>query len=199
MKKEITFLFIFISMLSCNSKENQIVKKANQWFEMSKWCVDFPYKVDQSTNIVEFYKQYKNNRTEWEAAYSFLVENNLTEMKTGRYELTEKGTYATVTDYLTKDHNSAKYEAHRKYIDIQYVASGEEYVDILPLSSITEFSEYDPERDIVFFNGYEGKRLHAHNKKIFFFFPENVHKPCLNVGESKKVRKIVVKIPVAES
>jgi YhcH/YjgK/YiaL family protein len=58
-----------------------------------------------------------------------------------------------IHEYLTKDENSSLLEAHKKYIDIQYVIQGEEIIGIAMLSSTLEATEYSQERDIIFLNG----------------------------------------------
>ena len=40
----------------------------------------------------------------------------------------------SVSEYLTKNEEDAKFEAHHKYIDIQYVINGAEQMSITPLS-----------------------------------------------------------------
>jgi YhcH/YjgK/YiaL family protein len=191
---------ITLLLVGCSGTNREVTdEKFTEWIKSSQWITDFPFRLDKNIDSKSFYVQNKRNEAEWNAAYNFLKSNDLSQMPTGRYDLTPKGTYATVTDYQTKEHETAKYEAHRKYIDIQYVAYGEEYIDILPLSEIKEEAEYDAEKDIVFYNGHLRKRLKATNKEIFVFFPEDAHKPCLKIDTVKPVRKIVVKIPFSNN
>ena len=45
---------------------------------------------------------------------------------------------AIVSEYETKEQNELGYEAHREYIDIQYLISGEEKICCVPLEYLKE-------------------------------------------------------------
>lgn len=188
-------------MVGCKSESKKTATlsdvEVKEWAAASKWYTGLSIKPDLSINQAMFASQNMKNGKSWEAAYKFLRENDLEKLAIGRYDLLD-GTYATVSEYKTKEPDSAKYEAHRKYIDIQYVQSGCEYIDLLPMSGIKEKAVYDEKSDILFFVGKEGKRLYADNNHFFVFFPEDVHRPCLKVDSVSTVRKIVVKIPLVD-
>ena len=165
--------------------------------QASAWETGLGLKMDKSANIQLFIEQSTANETEWKVAYDFLKNNDLSKLDTGRYELSSAGTYATVSIYTTKEPETAKYEAHRNYIDIQYVADGEEYIEIIPLEELKEGLPYDPRADILFFNDdTKGKKRLADKTCFFVFFPDDAHKPCLKTKAPSIVRKVVVKIPV---
>lgn len=156
--------------------------------------LNLPFKPSPSINKQLLTEQQVKNEAAWKAAFKFLNDNDLSTLAVGRYELTD-GVYATVSDYQTKEPEMAKYEAHRKYIDIQYVVEGCEYIELMSLKDIKEPADYKEESDIAFFKGKKGNRLYVDKEHYFVFFPEDAHKPCLKVDTSSKVRKIVVKVP----
>ena len=124
-----------------------------------------------------------------------MSESDFNNMNEGRYELGGE-VYATITDYNTKNISVADYEAHRKFIDIQYVPKGREYIGLTSLDDIISIIQpYDEEKDIEFFHKPDDNLLLADPARYFVFFPTDGHKPCLRVGSSDKVRKVVVKIP----
>jgi len=72
-------------------------------------------------------------------------------MNEGRYDL-GGGVYSTITDYFTKESSTVNYEAHRRFIDIQYVSRGMEYIGLTSLNDIISIIQpYDDEKDIEFF------------------------------------------------
>jgi YhcH/YjgK/YiaL family protein len=165
----------------------------------SAWNGELPFKPDTGIDAREFVRQNVVNRPAWEAAFDFLQKNDLAALPPGRYDLPAEGVYATVSDYPAKERDSCRYEAHRKYIDIQYVAGGAEYIELLPLRLISEEQRYDEEKDILFFEDKtQGEMLYADKNRFFVFFPEDAHKPCLKADWGGTVRKIVVKIPVKD-
>ena len=58
---------------------------------------------------------------------------------------------AIVSEYSTKVKNEYGYEAHREYIDIQYLISGEEKICCLPLEYLIETKSYNEEQDATFY------------------------------------------------
>ena len=149
------------------------------------------------TNVEVFKAQYKANKAEWDAALDFLKNNDLETIALGRYDLTPNGTYANVQEYETSLRGA--YEAHRKYIDIQYIVSGEEIIEIAPLEDAeNEFRPYSEERDCANFASAKNPVSVLATSKVFcVLFPSEAHKPCIANGEPAHVRKVCVKVPYA--
>ena len=66
------------------------------------------------------------------AALAFLRRDDLGAMAAGTYELDGRRLYALVQDYQTKPAGDGKWEAHRRYIDLQYVVYGCEQFGCAP-------------------------------------------------------------------
>lgn len=201
MKKLFIYLVVLFVMVACNqNKSGQWSDcEIDEWFGQSEWSTALNMKPEISINKRLFAEQCMANSEAWAASLRFLKENNLVEMAPGKYDLTSDGVYATVSDYITKDIDTVFYEAHRKYIDIQYIASGREYIAITTLENIDSVKQvYDEVNDIEFFQKTDDRFVLADSTKFFVFFPSDPHKPCLKVDENSKVRKIVIKIPIKE-
>ena len=56
-------------------------------------------------------------------------------------------------------------------------------------------SEYNEEKDVFFLKG-EGDMLLVKEGTFAIFAPEDVHMPTINAGNTKHVKKVVVKILV---
>ncbi len=162
---------------------------------LEKWFL-LPWKPDVSINKEILSEQISQNENAWQAAYEFLKRNDLSTLENGHYELSN-GTYAAVSEYKTKDPETARYEVHRTYIDIQYVIKGEEYIEVLPLDMFKEEQHYDKDKDIIFFEeNPNGTKLYADNGHFFVFFPDEAHKPGLKINtNNEEVKKVVIKIP----
>lgn len=167
-------------------------KKINMWYETSEWQ-NLPIKPDASIDIREFVEQNVLSSEEWNAAYDFISDTDFDEILPGKYELTESGVFVTVTDYMTKE--PALFEAHRKYIDLQYVVRGQEYIAIGDTRGKTPSVVFNEEKDAEFYTLDESHACLADSTVFFVLFPKDAHKPCIKVDVSSPVRKIVVKIP----
>lgn len=91
------------------------------------------------------------------------------------------------------------FEAHRKYIDIQVVAEGEELMEVADAARMTVRQPYNAERDlIVYEDSTEASQFRVFPGQVAVFFPSDVHMPTLRIRtDGVIVRKSVVKVPVA--
>ncbi len=114
----------------------------------------------------------------------------------GRYQLSGDN-YANVDLYTTGEVNPLGYEAHRRYIDIQFLLFGEEEVKVCNISEIDCISQYDPGRDVAFFRHADpSARVRLGNGYFAIFFPHDAHEPQHCICNPAPVKKIVVKIAV---
>ena len=152
--------------------------------------------LSSATDYVILEEQIKKNPDQWKAAIDFLTKSDLMKLSAGRHEITTDGVFANVQEYETK--SEAKYECHRKYIDIQCVVSGEEHIYVANISKVSDpTAEYNAKKDIQFFSiASEYTKVLADKDSYVVLFPHEVHKPCMNVdGKQSHIRKVVVKIP----
>ena len=116
----------------------------------------------------------------------------------GRHEIDGDDCFALVQTYNTKSPALAKFEAHRKYIDIQFIQAGREALYWSPLSALTETTKpYVDEKDVAFFATparFTAVNLQAGEFAIFF--PEDAHAPGIEFEASAEVRKVVIKVSV---
>lgn len=115
---------------------------------------------------------------------------------TGHYEIDETS-YANIDIYKTKTFDNCKFEAHKKYIDIQMLLVGKEELDYMPVESLKISEPYDENRDVMFFENSDKKpdTLQLEPFKFAMIYPYEAHKPQMNTGNtSQEVKKVVVKI-----
>ena len=111
-----------------------------------------------------------------------------------RTELPGAELYAMQQQYLTKPRQQGVWEAHRKYIDIQYILEGEELINFAWLNDL-KLGEYLEHSDHQKADG-EGSPLFLKAGEFAVFFPQDVHMPGLAVNKSVEVKKIVCKLAV---
>jgi YhcH/YjgK/YiaL family protein len=116
----------------------------------------------------------------------------------GRVDLEGDDCFALVQTYTTKPHAEAKFEAHRKYTDIQFIQSGRETLFWSPLTELKQVTElHDDTRDIAFFaTPSRVTAINLHAGEFAIFFPEDGHAPMLEFQGATGVRKVVIKICV---
>jgi len=133
-----------------------------------------------------------------EKALAFLRQPGARTLPDGKYELDGARVFAIVQRYSTVKTAGPKFEAHRKYIDVQFMAEGAELIGWAPLERLAVTEAYDGEKDICFGSvpeaGWAPLRLEA--GQLAVLYPEDAHAPRLAAGVPEPVTKIVVKIAV---
>lgn len=125
-------------------------------------------------------------------AFAFLGHGDLGTIPAGTYELDGRRVYAVVQDYQSKRAEEGKWEAHRKYIDLQYVVSGRERFGYAPAGRMAA-GPYDEERDLERPDG-DGAFVELRAGDFMLLWPGEAHMPGMAIGEPAEVRKVVVKI-----
>ena len=142
---------------------------------------------------------YEEFERRYRKAVAFLKQADITGQPEGRYPL-EDGMYYMIQRYDTRDPETARYEMHRKFADIQYLVRGEEMIlgSAGPLEAAEPFRE---EADIgLFCDGHVDTVSNLTAGTFALYLPGEYHKPSLHPdGKTPTaVEKIVVKIPVSE-
>jgi len=138
-------------------------------------------------------KKYEGLNRNFEKAFQFLKREDLGSLAVGKYEIDGEDIFAMVQEYETKDLENAKYEAHKKYIDIQYLMEGTENMGYVSLDKLEVFSPYNEESDFMLLEG-EPRLILLNQKEFFILFPEDAHMPGIFVKAKSKVKKVVVKV-----
>jgi biofilm protein TabA len=203
MRRIILIIMVLTSIIGLSSGYGQgdpstwNSEKLTKWFEKGDWHKVWSVAPDPSINKASLAKAYFKNSERWNKAFAFLKDNDLTKIELKRYDLDGDNLFVTLSEYNSKNPETAKYEAHRKYIDIQYVVSGNELIGIAPLASQDSvYQVYNPAKDIEFLTVKKEKLLKATPAVFFVFFPEDAHKPGLKETANTPVRKAVVKIRI---
>ena len=134
----------------------------------------------------------------WNEAFKFL-KTVTPATACGRYELDGDHLFAMVDSYETKTRNTAKLETHRKYVDIQFMVSGEETHEVFPKKELTVSEPYNLEKDAEFYQIPKHQRtvINLHPGDFVVYFPHDAHMPCLMTGSSPQpVKKVVIKVAV---
>ncbi|MDR1115411.1 MAG: YhcH/YjgK/YiaL family protein [Tannerella sp.] len=188
--KELFFIMSMFLFFACNTK------KETEWFNSGEWKNGIHQNLANKPDVKLFYEQYNKRPDLWKAAFKYLKQD-LTAVKAGSYDLGD-GMRANITEYYTKLPEKAKWEVHRNCIDIQYVISGKEKTGYKLLKDCILAGDYNPKKDVQLFEEQEGNYDVGNQDNIFIFFPKDAHRPSLQISEAEYVKKLVIKIPVAE-
>lgn len=89
----------------------------------------------------------------------------------------------------------AELEAHRQYLDIQYLVKGQEVMGWAPLDTLELVGEFNEAKDVGFYTG-EFDLMRIGEGYCYVAFPEDGHMPTRFVDAPNDYTKIVVKLKV---
>ena len=113
----------------------------------------------------------------------------------GRHAIDGDHVFAIVSSYHTGPATEKRFETHRIYVDLQYVASGAERILHAPADGMTVETPYDEANDIAFYaEPRASSSLLMRAGDLAVFHPADAHKPGCMAGGRDEVRKVVVKV-----
>ena len=190
------FSFATLTVSAQSTKAEWNAHKAKKWFKKKEYLNGLAATPHAAIDKVQFAQQYHLNKILWDKAFAYLKETNLQTLANGRHVIDGENVYAIVTEAPTKDYDKTAFESHRKYIDLQYVITGEENMARAPLASVTVSKPYNESTDLANYTG-DGKIYTIPQNSFILFFPSDAHRPNITPGGNKVVKKIVIKIKVA--
>ena len=147
------------------------------------------------TDRIEHFRDYDLGPA-WELAFAFL--NTLdAQSEEKKYLLQGEDVFAIVMRYSTFAPQTARFESHKEYVDIQAVLVGAVGFECDFSDTLTIETHYEKKSDIMFY-----KRLSPGTTRVdlypgcfVLFYPHDAHMPGLMIGnEEKVIKKVVVKI-----
>ena len=147
---------------------------------------------DKITN----YETYAGISADIRKGLEFLY-NISPDIENGVHEISPR-VKAIVSEYTTKEVNENGFEAHRQYIDIQYLISGSEKISCLPLEYLKETKPYCEKDDAAFYQiaNVQPQEMVIGNSYFAIYFPQDGHMPQLCVDSPIAVKKVVVKVKI---
>lgn len=128
----------------------------------------------------------------------FVADFNHKKLSDGTYEIDGKRVFAMVQSYRTKQQTQEMmFEAHKKYIDLQYIVNGIEKIRWANLDKVDLIEErYSSGWDIAFYEGNAMFDFTLTKGTFLLLYPEDAHLPGLSAQKDINVRKIVFKMQV---
>ena len=100
-----------------------------------------------------------------------------------------------VQQNTTKSAEGGLLEAHKNFLDIQYILEGGETMGWAPLDTLTLAKPYNDQKDVWHFAG-NCDFVDIRPGYCYVVYPEDAHMPGVHLTTEKAFRKIVIKLPV---
>ena len=150
--------------------------------------------------IVDELKNWRRYETleELRPAFEFLEQHVGENLPDGRIEIDGARLFALPQSYTPRPVEGSRFEAHRRYADVQYIATGAEMIGYAPTEGLEVQTPYDADNDAGFYAQPECYTLTALSAGMFaVFYPEDAHMPCCRLDSDETIRKIVLKVQLS--
>lgn len=127
------------------------------------------------------------------AAFEYVAATDFTRLADGRHDVDRDRIFALVQRYTTKPLADGRWEAHRRYIDLQVVVSGAERIGYVSSDQLTA-EPYDEAKDLLWLSGPAGQTITVPAGHFMLLWPGDAHMPGLHAERSEPVLKAVMKI-----
>ena len=149
------------------------------------------------------FKKKKNLGEDLQSTVDFLtcsdhqaVFNQLEKGSSQKVEIDGERIFAVYQKYDSKDGSKPIFEAHRKFIDVQYLHSGSELIFVSDIEGAKVNQAYDEENDFELFELKQWSTLRMKAGMASVLYPEDLHAPCILCGQSQLIEKVVVKVKI---
>jgi len=147
-------------------------------------------------DTLDHVRQYMGLDPTLGAGLEYLARAAVTGLADGRYPIDGERLRASVSTSRTREPEAVPFEAHRQYIDIQYLLSGSETIYWMPREGCVVRQEYSVEKDIELLEDGPASVLILRPRIFAVFFPHDAHKPGCFSARQEEVQKLVIKVRV---
>jgi YhcH/YjgK/YiaL family protein len=130
-------------------------------------------------------------------AFDYLANTDFSKVEKGKYEIDGTNIFAIVNEYDTISTEGEQMESHRKYIDVQYIVTGEELIGHDFLHGQQPSQAYDESTDFMLYVEKPAFFSKLEQGSFAIFFPTDLHMPNIRVAAAVPVKKVVIKISVS--
>lgn len=145
--------------------------------------------LDTIHNAERYYAMHPTFR----AAFEWLRKQAANRLPAGKQEIDGERLYATVVTSPGRGQAAAKFEVHRRYIDIQYMVEGADLMGWRHLDASMKGKGFDAVKDVELFDDRPELWVPVPVAHFAIFFPEDAHAPMAGEGP---MYKLVAKVRV---
>ncbi len=144
--------------------------------------------VDRLCNAAQYYSL----EPLVQLGFEFLSRRDLGSLEDGLHEIQGRDVFAIIARGEGVGREAAMLEAHRKYLDIQYVIAGIDTMGWLEREFVQRIKDpYSADKDLEFFYDRPQSWIVVPQGSFAIFMPQDIHAPLATTSE---VHKAVVKV-----
>lgn len=127
-------------------------------------------------------------------AFRFLERPDIAQLAVGKHVIDDKA-YAIVAKSVSQPPEQGQFEAHRKYIDVHYMVSGQSIIGFAPVEELKILTPYSQAEDSATYSVPETyTKTKMYPGRFAVFFPGGGHMPNCNLDGPHELHTVVVKV-----
>lgn len=142
---------------------------------------------------IDNWGKYISVHKDFEKVFSFL--RDLKEGTAGTTVLEKENVWVNVVEVQEQQGHAKVFEAHRQFLDIHYIVSGEVKFGYSNIDRLKTKEPYNVATDCEFLEGY-ANAVHLKKGDFMIAFPEDAHIPDLEKINDGKLIRAVAKIRI---
>lgn len=127
--------------------------------------------------------------------FRYAKEHRLVEYEKGSHEIDGKRLFVNMVEYETVGAEECFWEAHKNYLDIHLMLSGEEQIDLNFVPNM-EVKDYVPEDDFLPMEGAKNGSVILGKGDFLICYPSDAHRTAVAVKEPEKIKKAIFKVRI---
>lgn len=131
-----------------------------------------------------------------QAIESAILQDRETPVTDGRHELDNDILYMVVETTLNGPDEERDWEAHARYIDLQYVADGGQRLYWTNSDTLKIKQDCLENEDYILYQAHEGTPLDLHVGDFVILWPQDKHRPGCVTEEYLSARMLIFKIKI---
>ncbi len=133
-----------------------------------------------------------------QACFRYFAEQDLASRDKGSYEIDGKKFFVNLVNYETTDREKRFWEAHREYLDVHVLLTGQERIDMAFIENM-KTGEFVPKDDFLPMEGpMQGSVDLLRQGDFLICWPEDAHRTAVCVKEPVTIKKAIFKVRIAD-
>lgn len=127
--------------------------------------------------------------------FAYAAEHDLKAYEKGSHEIDGKRLFVNIVEYTTTEPENRFWEAHREYLDLHLMLSGEEQIDLNFIGNM-EQKEFVPKDDFLPLEGRPNSSVILREGDFLLCYPKDGHRTAVAVNGPSAIKKAIFKIKI---
>jgi len=127
--------------------------------------------------------------------FTYAKEHDLASYEKGSHEIDGERLFVNIVEYETTTPENRFWEAHKEYMDVNVMISGQEQIDLNFIGNM-ELKEYVPKDDFLPMDGEKNGSVILRPGDFLVCYPNDAHRTAVEVEGAEKVKKAIFKVRI---